>query len=82
MERKSILIHEGYTRISKRRPYYHTPGKDFLSLVLSRDSTVAVKHNKICYQDFGVWAGALKKKDGEVINHVFFPKQLSRALLK
>jgi len=72
---KVFLIHEGYSRVSKRRPYYRTPDKIFIITKKMKDS-IAVGTTKTSIAKFWVGIGALKKKENGFIEYVLSPKQI------
>ena len=73
---KVFLIHEGYSRVSKRRPYYRTPDKIFVITRPLKDS-IAVGTTKTSVVKFWVGAGVLKTQGDSFMPYVFSPKQLS-----
>ena len=77
---KVNLIHEAYTRISKRRPYYRTPEK---IMVCTRPvkNCIAVGTTKRSVVKFWVGIGVLKKIGDEFIEYVFSPSQIEKAKL-
>lgn len=72
---KVFLIHDGYSRISKRRPYYRNPEKIMVVNTPIKDS-LAVGTTKTSVVKFWVGAGALKRLDESYIEYIFSPKQL------
>lgn len=72
---KVFLIHEGYSKVSKRRPYYRTPDKVFIITRPIKDS-IAVGTTKTSVAKFWVGAGALKKKGDSYKEYVLSPTQL------
>lgn len=72
---KVFLIHEGYSKVSKRRPYYRTPDKIFI-ITKQMNNSIAVGTTKTSIVKFWVGAGALKKLDDDFIEYILSPKQL------
>jgi len=72
---KVFLIHDGYSKVSKRRPYYRTPDKIFIITKQMKDS-IAVGTTKTSVVKFWIGAGVLKKTVGSYIEYIFSPKQL------
>ena len=72
---KVFLIHEGYSKVSKRRPYYRTSDKIFIITRPIKDS-IAVGTTKTSVAKFWVGAGALKKDGDSYKQYVLSPKQL------
>jgi hypothetical protein len=72
---KVFLIHEGYAKISKRRPYYRTPDKIFLMTRQMKDS-LAVGTTKTSVVKFWIGAGVLQKTDDTYQQYIYSPKQL------
>ncbi len=73
---KVFLIHEGYARVSKRRPYYRCPDKIFVITRPLKDS-IAVGTTKTSVVKFWIGVGVLKKQGDSFVPHVYSPKQLS-----
>jgi len=72
---KVFLIHEGYAKVLKRRPYYRTRDKIFVITRPIKDS-IAVGTTKTSVAKFWVGAGALKKNGDSFKEYVLSPKQL------
>ncbi len=72
---KVFLIHEGYARVSKRRPYYRTPDKIFIITRPIKDS-IAVGTTKTSVVKFWIGTGVLKKIGDTYIEYILSPKQL------
>lgn len=72
---KVFLIHEGYSRVFKRRPYYRTDDKIFV-ITRRLDNSIAVGTTKTSIAKFWVGAGALKRRGDEFIEYVLSPSQL------
>lgn len=72
---KVQLIHEGYARVSKRRPYYRVPDKIVVAMTSTKD-TIAVGTTKTSVVKFWVGAGVLEKREDSYIENIFSPKQL------
>lgn len=70
-----FLIHEAYSRLSKRRPYYRTPEKIFVITKQMKDS-LAVGTTKNSIVKFWIGAGALEKNGDAFIQHIYSPHQL------
>ncbi len=73
---KVFIIHEGYTRISRRRPYYRTSDKIMVALTPITNS-LAVGTTKTSVVKFWVGAGVLEKRGESYIENIFSPKQLA-----
>jgi len=73
---KVFLIHEAYSKVTMRRPYYRTPDKSFVITRPIKDS-IAVGTTKTSVAKFWVGAGALKKDNGSYKQYVLSPKQLA-----
>lgn len=72
---KVQLIHDGYSRVSKRRPYYRAPDKIMLVNKGSKDC-LAVGTTKSSIVKFWVGAGVLEKLSDGFVDHIFSPKRL------
>jgi hypothetical protein len=72
---KVFLIHEAYSRVLKRRPYYRTEDKIFAITRQMKDS-IAVGTTKTSVVKFWIGAGALKKTPESYIEYILSPKQL------
>lgn len=72
---KVFLIHEGYSKVSKRRPYYRTPDKIFI-ITKQMKNSIAVGTTKTSIVKFWIGAGVLKETNGSYIEYIFSPKQL------
>ena len=72
---KVQLIHDGYTCVSGRRPYYRTPDK---IMVITRpiDNSIAVGTTKTSVVKFWIGVGALKKRGDSFIETVLSPEQI------
>jgi len=70
-----FLIHEGYAKISKRRPYYRTPEKIFVITRPLKDS-IAVGTTKTSVVKFWIGEGVLKKEESGFREYIFSPSQL------
>ena len=73
---KVFLIHEGYARVSKRRPYYRAPDKIFVNTRPLKDS-IAVGTTKTSVVKFWIGAGVLQKQGDSFVPYIYSPKQLS-----
>lgn len=73
---KVFLIHEGYARVSKRRPYYRTEDKIFIITRPLKDS-IAVGTTKTSVVKFWIGAGVLEQKGDSYVQHIYSPKQLA-----
>lgn len=74
-QEKVFLIHEAYSRVSKRRPYYRTEDKIFVITRKMKDS-IAVGTTKTSVVKFWIGAGVLKKNQDSYIEYIFSPNQL------
>ncbi len=72
---KVFLMHEGYARVSKRRPYYRTIDKIFVITRPIKDS-IAVGTTKTSVVKFWIGAGALKKNGESYMEYIYSPSQL------
>ncbi len=72
---KVFLIHEGYARVSKRRPYYRTNDKIFVITRPIKDS-IAVGTTKTSVVKFWIGAGVLKKNGEGYMEYIYSPSQL------
>lgn len=73
---KVFLIHEGYTKVSKRRPYYRTSEKIMVVNVPIKDS-LAIGTTKKSVVKFWVGAGVLEKQESGFIENILSPHQLA-----
>lgn len=73
---KVQLIHDGYSRVSKRRPYYRASDKIMLMNKGSKDC-LAVGTTKNSIVKFWVGVGVLEKLSDGFVDHIFSPKQLA-----
>lgn len=72
---KVFLIHEGYTRVSKRRPYYRTDDKIFI-ITRPIEKSIAVGTTKTSVVKFWIGAGVLKRAEDGFIEYIYSPSQL------
>ncbi|MGE5425644.1 MAG: hypothetical protein ACM3PZ_01030 [Bacillota bacterium] len=78
---KVNLIHEGYSRVSKRRPYYRNSDKILIITRPVKDS-LAVGTTKRSVVKFWIGAGVLGREGDEYVDYIFSPKQLGNGNLK
>lgn len=78
---KVNLIHDGYSRVSKRRPYYRNPDKILIITRPVKDS-LAVGTTKRSVVKFWIGAGVLGQEDDKYVDYIFSPKQLRNSDLK
>lgn len=77
---KVFLIHEGYSKVSGRRPYYRTPEKVFVITKQMKDS-IAVGTTKTSVVKFWIGVGALRKERSDgFMEYIVSPKQLESVL--
>ncbi|OIP22391.1 hypothetical protein COX95_01865 [bacterium CG_4_10_14_0_2_um_filter_33_32] len=74
---KVFLVHEGYSIVSKRRPYYRTPDKIFI-ITKPLPNSVAVGTTKRSIAKFWVGAGVLEKDNENYHMLVLSPNQLDQ----
>lgn len=74
---KVFLIHEGYSIVSKRRPYYRTSDKIFVITKPIKDS-IAVGTTKGSVVKFWIGIGALKSNEEDYNMLILSPKQLEQ----
>jgi len=72
---KVQLIHDGYSRVSKRRPYYRATDKIMVVNKSIKDS-LAVGTTKNSIVKFWIGAGVLEKVPDGFVDHIFSPKRL------
>ena len=72
---KVYLIHEAYSRVSKRRPYYRNDQKIFIITRPIKDS-LAVGTTKRSVVKFWVGAGVVQKEGDDYLPCIYSPKQL------
>jgi len=72
---KVFIIHEGYARISKRRPYYRTSDKIMIALTPIVNS-LAVGTTKTSVVKYWVGVGVLEKRGNSFIENILSFKQL------
>jgi len=75
---KVFLIHEGYAKLSKRRPYYRTPEKIFIITRPIPDS-IAVGTTKRSIAKFWCGIGVLTKQEGSFHTLVLSPSQVEKS---
>lgn len=80
-QEKINLIHDGYSQVSKRRPYYRNPDKILIITRPVKDS-LAVGTTKRSVVKFWIGAGVLGKNGDGYVDYVFSPKQLENGNLK
>jgi len=78
---KVNLIHDGYSRVSKRRPYYRNTDKILVITRPIKDS-LAVGTTKRSVVKFWIGAGVLGREDDKYVDYIFSPKQLENSNLK
>lgn len=80
-QEKVNLIHDGYSRVSKRRPYYRNPDKILIITRPVKDS-LAVGTTKRSVVKFWIGAGVLGREGDGYVDYIFSPKQLGNGNLK
>jgi hypothetical protein len=75
---KTFLIHEGYTRISKRRPYFRTDDKIML-ITRPANNSLAVGTTKRSVVKFWIGAGVLLRSEDGNVENIYSPSQLEKA---
>lgn len=75
---KVFLIHEGYARVSKRRPYYRTDDKIFV-ITRPLENSIAVGTTKTSVVKFWIGAGILKRVDDSFVEYIYSPNRLQAA---
>ncbi len=78
---KVNLIHDGYSRVSKRRPYYRNPDKILIITRPVKDS-LAVGTTKRSVVKFWIGAGVLGREGDKYVDYIYSPKQLENGGLK
>ena len=78
---KVNLIHDGYSRVSKRRPYYRNPDKILIITRPVKDS-LAVGTTKRSVVKFWIGAGVLGREGDKYVDYIFSPKQLENGNFK
>lgn len=71
-------LHDAYTQVSKRRPYYRTPDK-IMAITKKMANAIAVGTTKTSVAKFWAGVGALKKADGGYMEYVLSPSQLENS---
>ena len=72
---KVQLIHDGYSRVSKRRPYYRATDKIMVVNKSIKDS-LAIGTTKNSIVKFWIGAGVLERIPDGFVDHIFSPKRL------
>lgn len=70
------ILHDGYQRLPRRRPYYRNSEKIMIAATPINNS-LAVGTTKTSVMKFWVGAGVLEKKGGTYVENIFSPKQLA-----
>lgn len=78
---KVFIIHEGYARISKRRPYYRTSDKIMIALTPIVNS-LALGTTKTSVVKYWVGAGVLENRGDSFIENILSFKQLASRKIK
>ena len=72
---KVQLIHDGYSRVSKRRSYYRAADKIMVVNKSIKDS-LAIGTTKNSIVKFWIGAGVLERMNDTFVDHIFSPKRL------
>jgi hypothetical protein len=74
---RNKLMHDAYTSVSQRRPYYRAEGK-LLAFTKPLPNGVAVGTTKTSIAKFWVGVGVLKRREDGLIESVLSPDQLEK----
>lgn len=72
---KVSLVHDAYTLVEKRRPYYRAPDK-IIAITRPANNSIAVGTTKTSVVKFWIGVGALQKKANTFIETILSPSQL------